>query len=126
MIASFLFFLQAFLLLSFTFCTTFRKNLCRGQTHPPAHKASDSSHRCSYWPTRTLKYADTHSHSTNVCGSVSLWLITVCSPPQMPAQDQETMVRLLTSSFSSALTPHALLFNVFLCTHCLPLLTPCL
>lgn len=73
--------------LNITFCTIFRDM--------SAHNVSDSSRtfsKHSYWPRHTLTYADAHSHPANVCGSVSLRLITVCSPPQMPAQDQETTV----------------------------------
>lgn len=58
--------------------------------------------RCSCWPRHSLTYADPHAYSANVSGSVSLWLITVCSPPQMPAQDQETTVRLFTSFLSNS------------------------
>lgn len=98
-------------------------------THPRAHRASYSSALINrYRPRHTLAYADAHAYSANVCASsASLWLITVCSPPQMLAQDQETTVRLLTSSSSSSVpTPHVLLFNVFLCFHCLPPLKQCL
>lgn len=97
-----------------------------GQTHPHAHKVSHSSHTHTHRQIFTLDQAHAYicSHTrlfSRVCGGVSVWLITVCSPPQMPAQDQETTVRLLTSSSSSAPTQHVLLINVFLLlTHCRP------
>lgn len=76
------------------------------------------THTCTHTLVFTL--AQTHTYicrdtliQLNVCVCEPLVNNRICPPPQMPAQDQETMVRLLTVFSSLFQTPFVLLSVFF-------------